>query len=143
MDVESSSRNTTKAPKKTDSRRRTWTVREEEVLINAFKDIVQSGWKCENGFRTGYLMVLEKAMVKVFPDTDLRSDPHINSKIHVWRKFHGSLSSMLSRFDFGWNEATHMIIIDSEQVWQEYIKVIYIYSHSLYVVSFFDYLGVL
>lgn len=42
--------------------RRTWTTLEEVCLLNALKDIVQLGMKCDNGFRSGYLGALEKAM---------------------------------------------------------------------------------
>ncbi|KAH6769918.1 hypothetical protein C2S52_014721 [Perilla frutescens var. hirtella] len=72
-----------KANKKSDKTRRCWSQREEEVLIACLKQIVVSGWKADNGFKVGYLNVLEKSMTKVFPGTDLRASPHINSKIHM------------------------------------------------------------
>lgn len=81
--------------------RRSWTTNEEQCLIDALKDIVQRGMKCDNGFKAGYLNALEQAMVSAFPHTDLKGDPHINSKIHVWKKQYGSLSTMLSRWGFG------------------------------------------
>ncbi|KAL8554160.1 hypothetical protein ACS0TY_002397 [Phlomoides rotata] len=34
---------------------RIWTSRKEKVLINALKDLVNKGWKSDNGFRAGYL----------------------------------------------------------------------------------------
>lgn len=34
--------------------RRSWTKREEEVLIIALHDIVAGGWKADNGFRPGH-----------------------------------------------------------------------------------------
>lgn len=105
------------------SRRRIWTLQEEEALINCLKDLVVSGWKCENGFRTGYLLCLEKGLMKVFPGTDLRAEPHINSKMHVWKKSYGSLSSMLGSSGFGWNDESKMIIVDRDEIWKQYIKV--------------------
>ncbi|KAL0454870.1 UNVERIFIED_CONTAM: hypothetical protein Slati_0826200 [Sesamum latifolium] len=63
--------------------RRAWSIREEEGLIVALKDVVNQGWKCENGFRTGYLGVLEQEMKKLFPSSDIKADPHIQSKIHI------------------------------------------------------------
>ncbi|KAL0310317.1 UNVERIFIED_CONTAM: hypothetical protein Scaly_2940400 [Sesamum calycinum] len=71
--------------------KRTWTLREEEALVNALRTIVTTGWKCENGFRCGYLSQLETLMCKQFPNSDLRAEPHINSKIHVWKKYYSSL----------------------------------------------------
>lgn len=101
MEVEDSNRNSTRPAKKSDNRRRIWSAREEETLFNSLKEIIASRWKSENDFRTRYLMALEKSMIKAFPGTDLRADPHINSKIYVWKKNFGSLYSMLSRFGFG------------------------------------------
>ncbi|KAH6799932.1 hypothetical protein C2S52_000396 [Perilla frutescens var. hirtella] len=100
---------------KTDNRRHIWTFQEEEALINALKDLIVSGWKCENGFRTGYLLCLEKELAKAFPGTDLRAEPHVNSKIHVWKKCYSSLYSMLGRSDFGWNDETKMFTVESER----------------------------
>lgn len=103
--------------------RRVWSKEEELVLINALKEIVVGGWKCENGFRTGYLRILEKAIRKVFPDTDIRAQPHVDSKVHVWRKHHSSLTTMVSRSGFAWNAASKMIVVESTQIWDEYVKV--------------------
>lgn len=89
--------------------RRIWSVKEEEVLICALKDIITKGWKKENGFRGGYLHVLERAMVKAFPGTDIRVLPHIISKLHVWKKSHKMLTSMLARRGIDWNGEENMI----------------------------------
>ncbi|KAL0430451.1 UNVERIFIED_CONTAM: hypothetical protein Sradi_0671100 [Sesamum radiatum] len=88
----------------------------------ALKDVVKQGWKCENDFRTGYLGVLEQDMKKLFPSSDIKTDPHIQSKIHVWKKTYGSLVGMLGRSGFGWNDATNMVVVDDD-VWDNYIKI--------------------
>ncbi|KAL0347870.1 UNVERIFIED_CONTAM: hypothetical protein Scaly_1803000 [Sesamum calycinum] len=66
--------------------RRTWTLVEEEALINGLKSLVSSGWKCDNGFRNGYLAQLEAHLKRAFPQCDLKAEPHINSKLHVWKR---------------------------------------------------------
>lgn len=101
---------------------RTWLPVEEQTLINHLKDMVSQGWKCDNGFKMGYLATLEKAMAQSFPGCDLKGEPHIHSKIHVWKKQYGSLSTMLSRSGFGWNEISCTIEVDDE-VWAAYIQV--------------------
>ncbi|KAL0367557.1 UNVERIFIED_CONTAM: hypothetical protein Sradi_3645800 [Sesamum radiatum] len=105
------------------STRRTWSQREEEFLINAFRTIITTGWKCDNGFRSGYLNQLETIMCKHFPNTDLRAEPHINSKIHVWKKYYSSLMGMMSKSGFGWDKSRHMVTVENNDVWDEYLKV--------------------
>ncbi|KAL0441050.1 UNVERIFIED_CONTAM: hypothetical protein Sradi_0043900 [Sesamum radiatum] len=103
--------------------RRTWTQREEEVLVNALRTIVTTGWKCENGFRAGYLNQLEAIMCKQLPNTDIRAEPHINSKIHVWKRHYGTLMCMMGNSGFGWDDNRSMITVDSQDVWDEYCKI--------------------
>ncbi|KAL8462598.1 hypothetical protein ACS0TY_033580 [Phlomoides rotata] len=63
--------------------RRVWTYAKECELMNALNDLVVKGYKCDNGFRSGYLLLLENALVNKFPLCDLKAEPHINSKMHV------------------------------------------------------------
>lgn len=112
--------------------RRVWTVQEESQLIVGLKKIMLRGWKTENGFKTGYLGALEEHMRNHFPGTDLKSDPHIASKIHVWKKNYGSLSTMLSRSGFGWNDTSQIIDVENDQVWNEYCKVGVGFLHSVF-----------
>ncbi|KAK6160716.1 hypothetical protein DH2020_004097 [Rehmannia glutinosa] len=95
--------------KRNDKGRRSWSRREEEALIVSLKEVIASGWKSENGFKIGYLQALEQEMQKIIPGTDLKGIPHINSKIHVWKKDYGSLVTMLSRSGIGWNVSTNTI----------------------------------
>lgn len=74
--------------------RRSWTTNEEKCLMDALNDIVVKGMKADNGFKSGYLNALESAMVQAFPNTDLKGDSHINSKIRVWKKQYGSLGTI-------------------------------------------------
>ncbi|XP_057779816.1 uncharacterized protein LOC130998418 [Salvia miltiorrhiza] len=105
---------------KTDKTRRSWSTREEEVLLGALKDLVVNGWKSDNGFRAGYLNKLEEAMRKAFPTTDLKGMPHINSKTTVWKKDYYSLQEMLKNTGVGFN-ATHMIDCNNEQ-WEAIVQ---------------------
>ncbi|XP_075480097.1 uncharacterized protein LOC142520828 [Primulina tabacum] len=108
--------------KKVEKTRRVWTTREEEILLQALKAAISHGWKSENGFRIGYLSFLEDAMKKTFPNTDLRANPHINSKIHVWKKSHGTLMTLLSKSEIGWNETGKMIDATNE-AWEPLEKI--------------------
>ncbi|KAH6836844.1 hypothetical protein C2S53_008556 [Perilla frutescens var. hirtella] len=107
---------------KSDKTRRSWSTREEEVLLAALKELVVQGWKSYNGFRAGYWNKLEEAMKKEFPSTDLKGMSHINSKTTTWKKNYYSLSAILNRSGVGFNlKGTHMIECNDEQ-WDQIVK---------------------
>ncbi|XP_073017905.1 uncharacterized protein [Primulina eburnea] len=56
-----------------------------------------------------------------FPNTNLRGNPHINSKVHVWKKLYGSLVTILSKSGVGWNDAEKTIEA-SNDIWESLIK---------------------
>ncbi|KAL8484143.1 hypothetical protein ACS0TY_026732 [Phlomoides rotata] len=97
--------------------RRSWTKVEEDALIQCLTDIVTEGWKTENGFRAGFQRELEKGIRKLLPGTDIVATPHINSKMHVWKREYGALSDLLSKSGIGWNSTTSMIEVEDEAVW--------------------------
>ncbi|KAL8479079.1 hypothetical protein ACS0TY_030829 [Phlomoides rotata] len=43
--------------------RRVWTYAEELELVSALKELVVRGQKCDNGFKSGYLLLLENMLV--------------------------------------------------------------------------------
>ncbi|KAI3465264.1 hypothetical protein Pfo_021927 [Paulownia fortunei] len=69
---------------------RSWTVKKEQVLVSALKYLILRDWK-------------------LFLGTDLKANPHINSKIHVCKKNYDSLSTILSRSGFRWNDVAHTL----------------------------------
>ncbi|KAG8379082.1 hypothetical protein BUALT_Bualt07G0051200 [Buddleja alternifolia] len=60
-------------------------------------------------------------MIRAFPNTNLRAMPHINSRIHVFKKNYASLSSMLLSSGVGFNHTTNMIDTHDE-AWENYVK---------------------
>ncbi|KAL8507905.1 hypothetical protein ACS0TY_018452 [Phlomoides rotata] len=97
--------------------RRSWSNVEEDALIHCLLEIVNDGWKAENGFKAGFQRELERSMRKMLPGTDILATPHINSKIHVWKKEYGVISDLLSKSGMGWNSTTSMIEVGDEAVW--------------------------
>ncbi|XP_075486243.1 uncharacterized protein LOC142525842 [Primulina tabacum] len=121
MDCFATSESFVDKAKKVDKTRRSWSEREEEFLIQALKDASAEGCKSGNGFRPGYLAFLENRMKVAFPDTNIRGNPHINSKVHVWKKLYGSLVTILSKSGVGWND-TEKTIEASNDIWDALIK---------------------
>ncbi|KAL8541829.1 hypothetical protein ACS0TY_002908 [Phlomoides rotata] len=79
------------------------------MLIQCLTNIVNNGWKVDNGFKPSFQRELEKGMKKLLLGTDLVVNPHVNSKIHVWKKEYGSLFDVLSKSRIGWNCTTNTI----------------------------------
>lgn len=109
--------------KKTERPRRSWTQKEEEVLIGAMRELITLGQKSDNGFRAGYLGKLEEALKKAFPNTDLQGTPHINSKLCAWKKNYYSLTSILSRSGVGFNARGNHMIDCEDDTWEQIVKV--------------------
>ncbi|KAL0293675.1 UNVERIFIED_CONTAM: hypothetical protein Sradi_6924300 [Sesamum radiatum] len=91
-----------------------WSTAEEEALLECLREIVRTGWKSDNGFRTGYLDVLEQLLNKACPNSRLKAEPHISSKIHVWKKTYGCINDMMVRSGFGLCQTTNTIDIKDD-----------------------------
>lgn len=78
MEGDSSIRGSTSSSKKK-KLGRGWNWDNEQALVNGLKELVPLGWKTDNGFRRGYLGVVETILSKKFPGTELKATPHINS----------------------------------------------------------------
>ena len=51
-------------------------------LVEALKELCNSGYKCDNDtFKSGYTIILEKAMTISCPRSNIKVAPHIESKI--------------------------------------------------------------
>ncbi|KAL2252594.1 UNVERIFIED_CONTAM: hypothetical protein Sindi_0054100 [Sesamum indicum] len=100
-----------------------WTTLEEECPVAALKNLVVTGWKCDNGLRNGYLGQLETYIRKHFPQSNIKAEPHISSKLHVWKKQYSTLTTMLTRSGFGWTESRNMVKIEDDVIWDDYVKV--------------------
>ncbi|KAG6412169.1 hypothetical protein SASPL_124839 [Salvia splendens] len=77
--------------------RHCWTEREEAILMSAMKELAATGWKSDNGFRSGYLTSALEALKREFPKIDIVVHPHIKSKITSWKKNYYSLMQILDR----------------------------------------------
>ncbi|KAL8528720.1 hypothetical protein ACS0TY_006247 [Phlomoides rotata] len=104
-------------------RRRVWIVSEETMLAHAMETIIQAGWKNENGFKSGYLKLLEKEMKKMDPHSDLRAEPHISSRVHAWKRYHATITSIIDKSGMSWDSINSQIVIENEDLWADYIKV--------------------
>ncbi|KAK4389459.1 hypothetical protein Sango_2282900 [Sesamum angolense] len=75
--------------------------------------------KCDNGFRNGYLSQLEAHMHRAFPHSNIKAEPHITSKLHVWKKQYSTLVTMMSRSGLGWDDSRCMVTVEDNNAWEE------------------------
>ncbi|KAL8518985.1 hypothetical protein ACS0TY_010077 [Phlomoides rotata] len=73
------------------------------------------------GAGRGYLLLLENMLGSKFPGTDLKGEPYINSKIHVWKRQYACLKNMLGISSVGLNSSTYHVEALSE-LWDAQIK---------------------
>ncbi|GMP28424.1 hypothetical protein CsSME_00003975 [Camellia sinensis var. sinensis] len=99
--------------------RRFWNHHEEVFLITTMKDATASNprWKLDNNqFRAGFYNECEKKILSAFSGTDLRTSPHIDLKIELWRKQYNTLQDMLNISGFGWDDEHKMVLVDSDDI---------------------------
>ncbi|KAK4840253.1 hypothetical protein QYF36_003714 [Acer negundo] len=84
---------------------------------------VKDGARCDPGsFKAGTMTQIEKTLTTMLPDSRLRANPHIDSKMRLWKKEYGILYDMLNVSGFGWNDIKKCVEVDSNDVWEVYVQ---------------------
>ncbi|KAK6930949.1 Myb/SANT-like domain [Dillenia turbinata] len=105
------------------SKKRQWTTREDEALIEALHEIYSTGWKTENGnFKGGYTTALEKALKSKLPGCNLKASPHIESRLKILKKHCNAISDIRESHKVHWNEEEHTVVCEDDDVWNEWVK---------------------
>ncbi|OMP07046.1 hypothetical protein COLO4_07669 [Corchorus olitorius] len=81
-------------------------------------------WRADNGtFRTGYLAELERKMHARIPGTDVKGQPHISSRIKLWKRQYGEILKMMGDkgSGLGWHEQDKCIRCESD-VWESWVQ---------------------
>ncbi|KAK6127160.1 hypothetical protein DH2020_039089 [Rehmannia glutinosa] len=94
--------------KRNDKGRRSWSRREEEVLISALKEVIANGWKSENGFKIAIFKLWNKKYEGSSRD-GLEGDSTYQLKDTCLEEGLRRLVTMLSQSGIGWNDSTNMI----------------------------------
>ncbi|KAL8507377.1 hypothetical protein ACS0TY_018070 [Phlomoides rotata] len=110
-----------------------------DALIQCLNEIVNDRWKTDNGFNAGFQRELEKGMHRLFPGTYIVENPHITSKIHIWKKEYDILIDLLSKSGIGWDSTPHTIAVIDEAVWDAHKRAdphVKTMEHALDVMDF-------
>ena len=105
--------------------RRTWTRDEEEALLTILEDVVARGQRCDTGsFKSGTITMIERSLSDMCPQSGLKANPHIESKLKKWKKQYGIVYDMLNKSGFGWNDSLKCVEVDSDEAWRSYVQVV-------------------
>ncbi|XP_057530513.1 uncharacterized protein LOC130808954 [Amaranthus tricolor] len=85
--------------------KRFWTAQEDKALVEALSELaVDPHWRCENGFRSSYMVRLEELIGKALPGCGLKALPHIDSRLKTLVAKFRAISQMLNTSGFVWND---------------------------------------
>lgn len=99
-----------------------WTRQEDKVLIDISLELVNNGWKADNGFKSGYLGQMQKMMAERIKDCKIRGDPHIKSRLRTYKKEYREVRLMKATSGFGWDDTTKTISCEDD-IWNTWVKV--------------------
>ena len=94
-----------------------WTTTEDEKLVECLVDMANSGptWRAENGFKSGYLLELERMMLEKIPGCKLRTRPHIENRYRLLKKQYDAIADMLGKGSgFGWDDRYKCLVFDPD-----------------------------
>ncbi|KAK6780305.1 hypothetical protein RDI58_022489 [Solanum bulbocastanum] len=106
------------------STRRTWTTVEERTLIDGLKELRVNGWRGDNGtFKPGYLKELECFLCEHHPNSGLKGEPHVLSKIRYLKKCYASIAMLKSRSGLEFQYSDGAIIVDDPKFLDDFLKI--------------------
>ncbi|KAJ8617858.1 hypothetical protein MRB53_014044 [Persea americana] len=115
MDMFEDMDNNEKGPGKN---KRKWTDAEDKELVYALFDMVNAGThKADNGFKPGFLGVIEAVLKQKLPGSGIKAKPHIDSRIKTMKKDFHVVYDMLNGENcssFGWDSHKNVVVAEYE-----------------------------
>lgn len=117
--------------------KRFWSSEEDNALVAALSELATDPhWKCDNGFRNGYMNRLEEVVNKSIPGCGLKAVPHIESRLKTLGTKFRAIIQILNLSGVKWDDERHMISME-RSVYDEYCKVIsFIHLYCYLYLSF-------
>ena len=103
-------------------------------LVSCMVDLHNIGnYNTDTGFKTCYLLELERMMAKKKPNCNLKWKPHIESRIKTLKKDWSTIFDMVQgcgNSGSGWDSMRNMVTAE-EAVWESYL-IVSILEHNLF-----------
>ena len=118
--------------------KRTWTSVEDQKLIDALMELHASGkYGADNGFKPGYFQAVQTLLDVSLPNSGLKAEPHIKSRLKTWKKHFVIMHDMIlgsNTSGFGW-DPEKCIVTCPDDVWDAYVKVFCVNQHLCFLAS--------
>ena len=105
---------------------RKWSYDEDVMLVSCMVDLHNiENYNADTGFKTGYLLELERMMARKLPNAYIKGKPHIESRIKTLKKDWSTIFDMVQgcgNSGFGWDSTKNMVTAE-EPVWESYLTV--------------------
>ena len=119
--MESNSQDTARS---TSHNKHQWTETEDRKLIEAILDLHNTGkYTAEGGFKSEFFTAMERILLVTLPDSGLKSDPHIKSRVKTLKQNFAIVHDMLcgpNTSGFGYDDMTKCVVAE-RIVWDAYL----------------------
>ena len=121
------------------------------MLLIILEDVVPRGHHFDTGaFKFGTIIMIEKKLADMCPNSNLKANPHIESKLKIGKKKRYSIVyDMLNKSGFGWNDSKKCVEVDSDEAWIADVQVQFLIIMLIYfflrlfffhIIMFFHYI---
>uniref|UniRef100_A0A8R7JW30 Myb/SANT-like domain-containing protein n=1 Tax=Triticum urartu TaxID=4572 RepID=A0A8R7JW30_TRIUA len=98
----------------------TWTDEMDEAMLNVFVEHYNRGDRAQNGWKPHvYTAVVKNVRAKC--NVDITKE-NVISRCKTIDRHYVNVSKMLSTSGFGWDWIHNKLMVDSEDVWRNYVK---------------------
>ncbi|KAK8916698.1 hypothetical protein KSP39_PZI023020 [Platanthera zijinensis] len=113
-------KNKTQVPKEKEKSYIVWTNEMDYALSASLLEQLHLGNKGSNGWKG---VAFTAAISALWDECRVHiSKEKIAARLKTWNKYYQEISAMLDTSGFGWDWERHVVQVDSEQVWADYIK---------------------
>jgi hypothetical protein len=120
--------------------KRAWSPQEDQVLVESLHYLsTDPQWKADTGFKNGYLLRLEEMIRDKIPNSGLKANPHIESRIKLLKQKYNGIMDMLKMSGFKW-DSTRNIIACEKSAYDQHCQVHFFYKARKRVVIIFRYI---
>ncbi|KAL3532813.1 hypothetical protein ACH5RR_006334 [Cinchona calisaya] len=105
--------------------KRFWSEEEDKKLVDALLELANTRkYNVDNGFKLGHYTAVEKMLSVSLPDSKLKAEPHIASRMKTLKKHFNIVHDMLcgpNSSGFGYDDNNKYVNV-KKPVWGDYLK---------------------